>query len=35
MWKPVGVILRSLLAEGDLILGEQNSVVRWASARTC
>jgi cytoskeletal protein CcmA (bactofilin family) len=28
-----GVILRSLLAEGDLILGEQNSVVRWASAR--
>ncbi|WP_374556751.1 hypothetical protein [Aquitalea pelogenes] len=28
-----GVILRSLLAEGDLILGDHNSVVRWASAR--
>ncbi|WP_159876660.1 polymer-forming cytoskeletal protein [Aquitalea denitrificans] len=27
------VILRSILAEGDLVLGEQNSVVRWASAR--
>lgn len=27
------VILRSILAEGDLCLGEQNSVVRWASAR--
>jgi hypothetical protein len=27
-----GVILRSLLAEGDLILGDHNSVVRWASA---
>ena len=27
------VIVRSLLAEGELILGDQNSVVRWASAR--